>query len=175
MSRKKKLKKKQKVDLNLDPALVAVIDCFSACGRCSYFWAGYRVIAGEKVIDTAVKENDPVWLNLPWSHAVRELLLKCYGVRFDVDYFHHEGSCKECQRQFVYYEVDVEVEAVSSEAVDSGAVGSEAVGGEAVGGEAVDSEAVGGEAVDSEAVNDEAVVVTEQRFKIERMPCVSKE
>ena len=159
MSRKKRRnKKKQKSDLKIDAALAEVIECFSACGRCSYFWAGYRVIAGEKVIDTAVKENDPIWLNLPWSHPVRELIHKSYGIRFDVDYFHHEGSCKECQRQFIYAEdLDDAAEEAALESVETAA---QSENGETNGSEPQE--------------NGEVVPVVRAHFKIERMPCLSK-
>ena len=162
MSRKKRRnKKKQKSDLKIDAPLAEVIECFSACGRCSYFWAGYRVIAGEKVIDTVVKENDPIWLNLPWSHPVRDLVHKSYGIRFDVDYFHHEGSCKECQRQFIYTEDlddEQEPEEAAPESVEAPAPSEN--------GETEDS--------DPKEENSETAPAVRAHFKIERMPCLSK-
>ncbi len=146
----------------MSPPLAEVIDCFSACGRCSYFWAGYRVIAGEEVVETAVKENDPVWLTLPWSHPVRELIVKSYGIRFDVAYFHHEGSCKECQRQFVYDEEDEEL--------DDGPEVIEAAS------QPEDEEANDEEVDVVEVVEEpmETTPVVRAHFKIERMPCASK-
>ena len=103
-SKRKKKKNQPQADLEIDSDLAEVIDCFAACGRCSYFWGGYRVIVGEEGSVTAAKGEDPVWLTLVWSHPMRDLFAKSYGMRFDVDYFHHEGCCPECQRQFVYHD-----------------------------------------------------------------------
>lgn len=79
-----------------------VLQDFAACPRCSYFWAGYKVIAGDEGIDTAVNQQENGWLTLAWSHPMRELVHKSYGARLDADYFHYEGSCKECARPFAF-------------------------------------------------------------------------
>ena len=106
MSRAKRKRKNNQVkaDLQIDPVIAEVIECFAACGRCSYFWAGYRVMAGEEGAETAAKGEDPDWLILEWSHPMRDLFTKSYGLRFDIDFFHHEGTCLECRRQFVYHD-----------------------------------------------------------------------
>ena len=109
MSRsKRKRKNNNQADLQIDPVLAEVIENFAGCGRCSYFWAGYRVIVGEAGAETAAKGDDPNWLILVWSHRMRDLTFKSYGLRFDVEYFHHAGCCPECQRQFVYDEDEPE-------------------------------------------------------------------
>ena len=79
-----------------------VADRFAACGRCSYFWAGYKVLCGEEAQETAVAESTTGWLELIWHPEIPRLLYKSYGVRLDVDFFHYEGCCQECRRRFMY-------------------------------------------------------------------------
>lgn len=79
-----------------------VLQDFAACPRCSYFWAGYKVIAGDAGVTTAVNEKEKGWLTLQWSHPMRELVHKTYGVRLDADFFHYEGCCKECARPYYF-------------------------------------------------------------------------
>jgi hypothetical protein len=81
---------------------------FAACGRCSYFWAGYRVIVGEEALKTAVAQSQSGWLSLEWNLQMPELVHKSYGVRLDITHFHYEGCCKECRRPFVYQASDSE-------------------------------------------------------------------
>lgn len=84
------------------PTLRYVTDRFAACGRCSYFWAGYRVIYGEEALATAVAQSQSGWLALEWNLQMPELVHKSYGVRLDITHFHYAGCCKECRRPFVY-------------------------------------------------------------------------
>lgn len=79
-----------------------VLQDFAACPRCSYFWAGYKVIVGDEGIVTAVNEQKKGRLSLQWSHPMRELVHKSYGVRLDADFFHYESCCKECARSFAF-------------------------------------------------------------------------
>ncbi|HID52410.1 MAG TPA: hypothetical protein EYP41_10270 [Anaerolineae bacterium] len=79
-----------------------ITESFAACGRCSYFWAGYRVIHGLEDQERVAAQTDPDWLILTWSYPMGELLLKSYGSRFDIDFAYYEGCCKECRRHFVY-------------------------------------------------------------------------
>ena len=84
---------------------------FAACGRCSYFWAGYRVIFGEEAQKTAVAEDQIAgWLYLNWNFQVPELVLKSYGVRMDIEHIHYEGTCEECRRHFIYQAPEAEDE-----------------------------------------------------------------
>ena len=87
-----------------------VAERFAACGRCSYFWAGYRVLCGEAGQETAVAESDSGWLDLDWHVQMPRLLYKSYGVRLDIEHFHYEGCCKECHRRFVYQAAESEDE-----------------------------------------------------------------
>lgn len=80
--------------------MIKVMTDFAACGRCSYFWAGYRVIAGEKGVETAVNGAEDGWLTLIWNQTMRELVHKSYGAMVDADFFHYESCCQECHRIF---------------------------------------------------------------------------
>lgn len=82
------------------PAVTKVMTDFAACGRCSYFWAGYRVIAGEEGVETAVNGAEDGWLTLTWNQTMRELVHKSYGVMVDANFFHYESCCQECHRIF---------------------------------------------------------------------------
>ena len=77
---------------------------FTSCGRCSLFLAAYRLIHDDGELLAAVRfvEND--WLSLPWDGDVRELLLKSYGVRIDVESYYFESCCPECKSPFIYSE-----------------------------------------------------------------------
>ena len=97
-AKRKRRKKPQKVKTALD----IVTESFAACGRCSYFWAGYRAIYGLEEQERVAAQTGTDWLALTWSYPMRELLLKSYGSRFDIDFAYYEGSCKECRRHFVY-------------------------------------------------------------------------
>ncbi len=95
------------------PTLQQVKDLFAACGRCSYFWAGYRVIFGEEALDTAVANSQSSWLDLEWNLEMPELVVKSYGVRLDITHYHYEGCCLECRRPFVYQAAEDEEEAAA--------------------------------------------------------------
>ncbi|MCP4363290.1 MAG: hypothetical protein GY796_35265 [Chloroflexi bacterium] len=81
---------------------------FAACGRCSYFWVGYRVIVGEDGIETAVKNIEDGWLNMPWRFGMGDLVHKSFGARLDTTYFHYEGCCKECCRPYIFHVDEME-------------------------------------------------------------------
>jgi hypothetical protein len=91
-------------------SLRQVTKLFAACGRCSYFWAGYRVLFGVEAQETAVAQGQSGWLDLEGNSQMSELLHKSYGVRLDVAHFHYEGCCKECRRRFVYQAAESEDE-----------------------------------------------------------------
>lgn len=84
------------------PTLRQVTARFAGCARCSYFWAGYRVIHGVAELETAVAHAHSGWLDLEWDTKMPELILKTYGVRMDIAHFHYEAVCKECRRRFIY-------------------------------------------------------------------------
>lgn len=73
---------------------------FAACGRCSFFWAGYKLI-DETFDETAVSPNQG-WLTLSWNHSVRDLVHKSFGNRLDLDFYYYEGCCSACQRPFIF-------------------------------------------------------------------------
>ncbi len=75
---------------------------FAACGRCSYFLAGYRVLHGVENLETAVSQSPAEKLNLSWNFDMRDLLTKSYGVTFYIDHLYFEAVCPECGRQYNY-------------------------------------------------------------------------
>ena len=91
-----KLRPKGKRKKNLPPLLKQ----FAACGRCSFFWAGYKLI--DENFDERLAEPVNGWLTLVWNHAVRELVYKSFGNRVDLDFYHYEGCCAACQRPFIF-------------------------------------------------------------------------
>ncbi|MCB9420702.1 MAG: hypothetical protein H6667_12920 [Ardenticatenaceae bacterium] len=84
------------------PALRQIMTWFAACGRCSFFLAGYRLICDEEALETAVANRSKKWLVVPWSHALAELIHKTYGSRIDISCYHFEGQCVECHRRFTF-------------------------------------------------------------------------
>ncbi|WP_420643776.1 hypothetical protein [Candidatus Leptofilum sp.] len=95
-----------------NPTVKQVSDRFAACGRCSFLWAGYRVIFGEEGQETAVVNNRSGWMDLEWNTQMPDLLFKSYGIRLDISFYHYEGCCKECRRRFVYQAPDKPEDAV---------------------------------------------------------------
>ena len=82
--------------------MAQIVAWFAACGRCSFFLTGYRLIYDEDVLATAVSERSKKWLTVPWSHDAARLVHKTYGSRVDINCYHYEGQCKECHRRFTY-------------------------------------------------------------------------
>ncbi|MCA9964652.1 MAG: hypothetical protein KC423_10430 [Anaerolineales bacterium] len=80
-----------------------VTEQFAACGRCSYFWAGYKLIDQAFMPETAVDPEKPGWLTLTSNHAVRDLVYKSFGNRLDLEFYHYEGCCPGCQRPFIFH------------------------------------------------------------------------
>lgn len=74
---------------------------FVACGRCSFFLAGYRVIHGKDQLEQAIEASDDEWLTLRWDHNTRQLVQSSYGSRLDIEFYYFDGRCPECQRRFV--------------------------------------------------------------------------
>jgi hypothetical protein len=73
---------------------------FLGCPRCSFFLAGYRLIYQD--FEEAVDKSEDGFLTLSWNHAVKQLIQKSYGTEIEGDVFHYQGSCKACQRAFVF-------------------------------------------------------------------------
>jgi hypothetical protein len=73
---------------------------FFACGRCSFFLAGYRLIFSD--FDEAVEKSKGNYLTLSWNHAVRQLIQESYGSQLEEDAYHFQWSCKECRRAFAF-------------------------------------------------------------------------
>lgn len=73
---------------------------FTACPRCSFFLAGYRLI--QQDFEEAVEKSTSGWLDLTWNLAVRNLIQKSFGCELvgDPQVFH--GICPACRRAFVY-------------------------------------------------------------------------
>lgn len=88
------------------PAQDRVTAWFAACGRCSFFLAGFTLVCGEEALETAVEQRGTRWLTLPWSWEIVDLVHKSFGSRFDNDCYHFEGCCPECRRNFVYQAVN---------------------------------------------------------------------
>ena len=74
---------------------------FLACGRCSFFLAGYRVIHGTEELERAASSGEDAWLSLSWDAETRRLTQHSYGCRLDIDLTYFDGRCRECQRRFV--------------------------------------------------------------------------
>ena len=74
---------------------------FIACGRCSFFLAGYRVIHGVEALQRAADESDDDWLRLEWDHETQRLVQDSYGSRLDISFYYYDGRCPECQRRYV--------------------------------------------------------------------------
>ena len=79
---------------------------FTSCGRCSLFLAAYRLNYDDADLQTAVNNIDGGWLALPWDPNIRELIIKSYGCRIDVEGYHFESCCPECHTPFVFSEPD---------------------------------------------------------------------
>jgi hypothetical protein len=75
---------------------------FAACSRCCYFLGSYTSTHGEAELETAAINGSSGWLTLTWDQHTRNLVHKAFGVRLDVDFYHYEGRCVACYRQFVY-------------------------------------------------------------------------
>jgi hypothetical protein len=112
-STRKRLGQSSQASHKNQPTLRQVTDRFAACGRCSYFLAGYRVIHGVEALETVVAQSQSGWLSLEWDAQMLELTHKSYGVRLDIMHSHYESCCIECRRPFVYQAADSEEEADS--------------------------------------------------------------
>lgn len=93
---------------NID--LTPLVRNFAACGRCSYFLAGYRVMVGIDGLETAVSNRKDPWLSFHWSHAMNDLVSRSYGIRLDVKMMTLNGICGECRRPFRFQNSDVEAD-----------------------------------------------------------------
>jgi hypothetical protein len=78
----------------------AIEQAFVSCPRCSFFLAQYRLLHQD--FEKSAANNHGNWLLLTWSDSVAKLLQKSYGIEFDSTIYHYEGTCRECQRNFVF-------------------------------------------------------------------------
>lgn len=97
---------KKRKKYRASPALKQITAWFAACGRCSFFLAGYRLIVSDEELETAVANRSKKWLTIPWSNDLAELVHKTYGSRIDISCYHFEGQCVECHRRFTYQGAD---------------------------------------------------------------------
>lgn len=93
--------------------LEEVIGDFVACGRCSFFLSGYRVIHGLDNLQAAAENRSGKWLHLDWNRETRHLVQKSYGGQLDVEHYHYDSRCPECRRRFIYRAAAEEGEQVS--------------------------------------------------------------
>ena len=83
-----------------------IVTWFAACGRCSFFLAGYRLLDEVDSLETAVTGSESGWLSLTWNQEMCHLLNKSYGCRVDIECFYLDGTCPECHRHFVFRAAD---------------------------------------------------------------------
>lgn len=79
-----------------------VVEWFSACARCSFFLAGYQVEQGLASLQESSRNSYDGWLYLDWSQGVRSLIVQSFACRVDIDCYHFDGVCPECQRRFAF-------------------------------------------------------------------------
>lgn len=82
--------------------LEQIVQNFACCGRCSFFLGAYRFVLHPEQFAAAVAATDGEWLLLAWDGRMRDLVNKSYGCRIDVDAVYLDGTCPECQREFLY-------------------------------------------------------------------------
>jgi hypothetical protein len=87
-------------------AIDQVVRSFVACGRCSFFLSGYRVIHDD--FSQAVGNIENGWLELTWNNDTNNLIHKSYGGRIGQDTYHYEAVCSECLRAFQFVSSDEE-------------------------------------------------------------------
>lgn len=77
-------------------------DYFAACSRCGYFLTSLRVIHGVEALESASQAMKDGWIDLTWNRSTRDLLRDIYGLRTDIEAFHVEAACQDCQRRIIY-------------------------------------------------------------------------
>jgi hypothetical protein len=82
----------------------AVLRQFVACGCCSTFITGYRLLHGVEALEQAISAQQEGEMHLSWDKATRQLITQAYDVRLEPDLMLFEMSCPECQRRFSYRE-----------------------------------------------------------------------
>lgn len=97
MNKKRGRRRKKKAKTDLD----TVIADFVACGRCSFFLTGYRVLHGKEKLREEAETSGDEWLVLTWDHDTRQLVQRSYGSRLDIEFYYYDGRCPECQRRYV--------------------------------------------------------------------------
>jgi len=84
---------------SLSQAARNVAGFFTACPRCSFFLAGYRLIFQD--FDQAARSATDDWLDLSWNLAVRNLVDKSYGYDMNEPFEAFQGVCPACRRAFI--------------------------------------------------------------------------
>lgn len=75
---------------------------FVVCSCCGLFLASYRVLHGAAAVEEAGRQAQDGWVALTWDQPTRHLLRDIYDIRSDVNTFHLESMCRECQRRIVF-------------------------------------------------------------------------
>lgn len=79
-------------------AFARLLEAFVVCGRCGFFLAGYRALAGLETLQQAAVEAADNWVTLPWNERAPALLEKSYGFYIFSDVIHQQERCEECGR-----------------------------------------------------------------------------
>lgn len=77
-----------------------VLQAFTACGRCSFFLAGYKVLHGQEALSAAALALDGDTIILVDDPETRRLLYKSYGWRVEAPELAFRAVCPECRRAF---------------------------------------------------------------------------
>lgn len=75
---------------------------FIPCSCCGHFLARYRIVLGRAAVEDAGRSTSEGWVPFAWNITTRNLLRDIYGLRTDIDSFHLEAMCGECQRRIVF-------------------------------------------------------------------------
>lgn len=102
--RKKRSSRRKRSGAKVSPQ--EIVAWFSACGRCSFFLAGYQLLDGVDNLETAVAQSESGWLSLTWNQEMCHLLNKSYGCRVDIECYYLDSTCPECNRHFVFRAAD---------------------------------------------------------------------
>jgi hypothetical protein len=78
----------------------ATVLALTACSRCSYFVAGYRLIHDD--LETAAAALQDGWLELTGDELTRQLVAVSYGIQPESEIYFYSGCCRECRRVFVF-------------------------------------------------------------------------
>jgi len=100
----------------------SLLQRFTACVDCGYFFTAYRAHHGGDVVRQALKVSNQQrdgWIELPWDLRTSELVHRFFGIRSDTHIDHLEFMCDGCQRKFVCAEVELDTAVASSNIRDN--------------------------------------------------------